>query len=217
MHTLITRPARALGLSAAAVLLVGGLAACGEESDSGTATDATSATGSGTATTDAASSLVVGDPWVRATAGTEDTSMTAAFMTIDNTGDEDVTLVGASSEVAGMVEIHEMLMVDGAMAMQAMDAGLVIEAGRGKVLEPGGYHVMLMDVQTELAPGDEVALTLEFSDGSTEDLTVPVKEFTEEEGHYHEPGTDEDHSHGDEDEMDSDDKHGDEESSDHSH
>lgn len=217
MHTLITRPARALGLSAAAVLLVGGLAACGEESDSGTATDATSATGSGTATTDAASSIVVGDPWVRATAGTEDTSMTAAFMTIDNTGDEDVTLVGASSEVAGMVEIHEMLMVDGAMAMQAMDAGLVIEAGRGKVLEPGGYHVMLMDVQTELAPGDEVALTLEFSDGSTEDLTVPVKEFTEEEGHYHEPGTDEDHSHGDEDEMDSDDKHGDEESSDHSH
>ncbi|WP_300388631.1 copper chaperone PCu(A)C [uncultured Nocardioides sp.] len=217
MHTLITRPARALGLSAAAVLLVGGLAACGEESDSGTATDATSATGSGTATTDAASSVVVGDPWVRATAGTEDTSMTAAFMTIDNTGDEDVTLVGASSEVAGMVEIHEMLMVDGAMAMQAMDAGLVIEAGRGKVLEPGGYHVMLMDVQTELAPGDEVALTLEFSDGSTEDLTVPVKEFTEEEGHYHEPGTDEDHSHGDEDEMDSDDKHGDEESSDHSH
>ncbi len=217
MHTLITRPARALGLSAAAVLLVGGLAACGEESDSGTATDGTSATGSGTATTDAASSLVVGDPWVRATAGTEDTSMTAAFMTIDNTGDEDVTLVGASSEVAGMVEIHEMLMVDGAMAMQAMDAGLVIEAGRGKVLEPGGYHVMLMGVTTELAPGDEVDLALELSDGSTQELTVPVKEFTEEEGHYHEPGTDEDHSHGDEDEMDSDDKHGDEESSDHSH
>ncbi|MEE3128250.1 MAG: copper chaperone PCu(A)C [Actinomycetota bacterium] len=190
MHTLITRPARALGLSAAAVLLVGGLAACGEESGSATSGETTAASA-----TDAASSLVVGDPWVRATAGTEDTSMTAAFMTIDNTGDEDVTLVGASSEVAGMVEIHEMLMVDGAMAMQAMDAGLVIEAGRGKVLEPGGYHVMLMDVQTELAPGDEVALTLEFSDGSTEDLTVPVKEFTEEEGHYHEPGTDEDHSH----------------------
>lgn len=207
MHTLITRPARALGLSAAAVLLVGGLAACGEESGSATSGETTAA-----ATTDAASSLVVGDPWVRATAGTEDTSMTAAFMTIDNTGDEDVTLVGATSEVAGKVEIHEMLMVDGAMAMQAMDAGLVIEAGRGKVLEPGGYHVMLMDVQTELAPGDEVALTLEFSDGSTEELTVPVKEFTEEEGHYHEPGTDEDHSHGDEDEMDSD-----EESSDHSH
>ncbi len=212
MHTLIQRPVRVLSLSAAALLLVGGLAACGEES--GTPGETTAA-----ATTDAASSLVIGDPWVRATAGTEDTSMTAAFMTIDNTGDEDVTLVGASSDVAGMVEIHEMLMVDGAMAMQAMDSGLVIEAGRGKVLEPGGYHVMLMDVQTELAPGDEVALTLEFSDGSTEDLTVPVKEFTEEEGHYHEPGTDEDHTHDDESDtdMDSGDMDSDEESSDHSH
>ena len=212
MHTLIQRPVRVLSLSAAALLLVGGLAACGEES--GTPGETTAA-----ATTDAASSMVVGDPWVRATAGTEDTSMTAAFMTIDNTGDEDVTLVGASSDVAGMVEIHEMLMVDGAMAMQAMDSGLVIEAGRGKVLEPGGYHVMLMDVQTELAPGDEVALTLEFSDGSTEDLTVPVKEFTEEEGHYHEPGTDEDHAHDDESDtdMDSGDMDSDEESSDHSH
>lgn len=212
MHTLIQRPVRVLSLSAAALLLVGGLAACGEEP--GSAGETTAA-----ATTDAASSLVIGDPWVRATAGTEDTSMTAAFMTIDNTGDEDVTLVGASSDVAGMVEIHEMLMVDGAMAMQAMDSGLVIEAGRGKVLEPGGYHVMLMDVQTELAPGDEVALTLEFSDGSTEDLTVPVKEFTEEEGHYHEPGTDEDHAHDDESDtdMDSGDMDSDEGSSDHSH
>lgn len=196
MHTLITRPVRVLALSASALLLTAGLVACGEETDT-TAGDTTAAT------TDAGSSLVVGDPWVRATAGTEDTSMTAAFMTIDNTGDEDVTLVGASSEVAGMVEIHEMLMVDGAMAMQAMDAGLVIEAGRGKVLEPGGYHVMLMGVTTELAPGDEVDLALELSDGSTQELTVPVKEFTEEEGHYHEPGTDED-ADTDEDESSSD-------------
>ncbi|CAM3899710.1 copper chaperone PCu(A)C [Nocardioides marinus] len=206
MHTLITRPARVLALSASALLLTAGLVACGEEADT-TAGDTTAAT------TDAGSSLVVGDPWVRATAGTEDTSMTAAFMTIDNTGDEDVTLVGASSDIAGSVEIHEMLMVDGAMAMRAMESGLVIEAGRGKVLEPGGYHVMLMGMTTELAPGDEVDLTLELSDGSTQELTVPVKEFTEEEGHYHEPGTDEDHSHGDEDSDTDEDEH----SSDHSH
>ncbi len=196
MHTLITRPVRVLGLSTATLLLVGGLAACGEESGSAASDETSAATASNdAASTDAASAMVVGDPWVRATAGTEDTSMTAAFMTIDNTGDEDVALVGASSDVAGMVEIHEMVMVDGAMAMQAVPDGLVIEAGRGKVLEPGGYHVMLMGMKTELAPGDEVTLTLEFSDGSTEELTVPVKEFTEEEGHYHEPGTDEDHSH----------------------
>lgn len=58
---------------------------------------------------------------------------------------------------------------------------------------PGGDHVMLMGLDGELAPGDEVDLVLEFSDGSQRELTVPVKEFTEEEGHYHAPGTDPGH------------------------
>lgn len=199
------RVRRLVPAAALALALGAGLASCGDEEPTGS-TDPTSET------TEQAGSVTIGDPWVRATVGAEDTSMSAAFMTIDNDGEQDVTLVGASTEVAAMVELHEMSMVDGAMAMQAMPDGLVVAAGRGKVLEPGGYHVMLMDLQGELAAGDEVELTLQFSDGSEQALTAPVKEFTEEEGHYHEPGTDEDHSHGDEDEMDSD-----EDSSDHSH
>ncbi|MDP2773991.1 MAG: copper chaperone PCu(A)C [Nocardioides sp.] len=137
--------------------------------------------------------ITIEDPWVRATSGTEDPSMTAAFMVIDNDGSEDITLVDASSPVSDMVQLHEMAMVDGEMAMQEVDGGIVITAGRGKLLEPGGYHVMLMGLDAELAPGDEVELTLEFSDDTREVLTVPVKEFTEEEGHYHAPGT-EDHA-----------------------
>ena len=65
--------------------------------------------------------------------------------------------------------------------------------GFGQALMPGGNHVMLMGLSEELAPGDEVELVLEFSDGSARELTVPVKEFTEEEGHYHE--SDAPHSH----------------------
>jgi periplasmic copper chaperone A len=147
-----------------------------------------------TATDDSAGSdVVVSDAWVRATAGTEDPSMTGAFMALDNEGTEDVSLTGASSPVAGMVELHEMAMVDGSMTMRKVDAGFAIEAGYGQVLMPGGNHVMLMGLTEELAPGDEIELVLEFSDGTSEELTVPVKEFTEEEGHYHE--TDEPHSH----------------------
>lgn len=184
------RRVRRLVPAAALALALGtGLASCGDEEPTGS-TDPTSET------TEQAGSVTIGDPWVRATVGAEDTSMSAAFMTIDNDGEQDVTLVGASTEVAAMVELHEMSMVDGAMAMQAMPDGLVVAAGRGKVLEPGGYHVMLMDLQGELAAGDEVELTLQFSDGSEQTLTAPVKEFTEEEGHYHEPGTAE-HDHGD--------------------
>lgn len=186
------RVRRLVPAAALALALGAGLPSCGDEEP----TDSTGSTGStASETTEQAGSVTVGDPWVRATVGAEDTSMSAAFMTIDNDGEQDVTLVGASTEVAAMVELHEMSMVDGAMAMQVMPDGLVVAAGRGKVLEPGGYHVMLMDLQGELAAGDEVELTLEFSDGSEQALTAPVKEFTEEEGHYHEPGTGEhDHS-----------------------
>ncbi len=165
----------AAGLGAALLMTV---AACGTT----TAQDDTAAAADPGA-------VVVSDAWVRATAGTDDPSMTGAFMALDNEGEEDVTLTGASSPVAGMVELHEMAMVDGAMVMRKIDGGIDIAAGYGQVLMPGGNHVMLMGLTDELEPGDEVDLVLEFSDGTTQDLTVPVKEFTEEEGHYHEPGT----------------------------
>lgn len=138
-------------------------------------------------------SVEVSDAWVRATVGTEDPSMTGAFMALDNEGDADVSLTGASSSVAGMVELHEMTMVDGAMTMTRIEGGIEIPAGYGQLLMPGGSHVMLMGLAEDLAPGDEVDLVLEFSDGTSEALTVPVKEFTEEEGHYHESDTPHDH------------------------
>lgn len=182
----IPRPGRArlAGATAlGAVLLVAGTA-CG----TGTADEAAPVA----AAADGAP-VAVSDAWVRATAGTDDPSMTGAFMALDNEGDEDLTLTGASSPVAKMTEIHEMAMVDGSMVMRKIEGGLEIEAGFGQVLMPGGNHVMLMGLTEELAPGDEVELTLEFSDGSTEELTVPVKEFTEEEGHYHESDAPHDH------------------------
>lgn len=210
MHALSTtrnprRPLlRTLGLGTTTLVLAASLVACGEDaaetSATSTGTTTTSPTTSATAgaghDSPAASGsvIVVGDPWVRATTGSEDPSMTGAFMTLDNPGTEPVTLVSASSSVAGHTELHEMTMVDGTMAMQAVDGGIVLEAGRGKVLEPGGFHVMLMGLRDTLAPGDEVDLSLAFSDGSTHELVVPVKAFTEEEGHYHAPGTG-DHDH----------------------
>jgi copper(I)-binding protein len=183
MHALRT-PARSL-LAAVGLTAVLALSACGSDD----------ADASGTPTTDHAASVTVTDPWIRATEGSEDTSMTAAFMLLENEADAEATLVGAATEVAGRTEVHEMIEKDGEMLMQAIEGGLVLAPGRGQVLQPGGTHIMLMDVSTELKAGDEVALTLEFDDGSTQELTVPVKPFTEETGHYHAPGTDEDHEH----------------------
>jgi len=174
---------------ALALLLGTGLVACGEDS-------ADSAESGGSA--EAADSLVVTDPWVRATIGSEDATMTAAFMTLDNDGDEAVTLTGASAEFAGRAELHEMAAVDGEMGMRKIDE-LILEPGRGQLLQPGGHHVMLMELDGELAAGDEVELVLELSDGSEVTVTAPVKEFTEEAGHYHDHDS---HDHGDDDHAD---------------
>lgn len=136
---------------------------------------------------EATSTLIVEDPWVRATTGAKDASMTAAFMTIVNPGDFDVNLIGADYAGAGMVQVHEMVMKDGAMAMQEAKDGAPVPAGSHLHLAPGGYHVMLMILKDELAVGDEVNLTLHFSDESSLQVTALVKEFVEEEDHYHSP------------------------------
>ena len=189
--------ARVCATLAAVVLVAGSVAGCGDATGSSSGSSPETPTeSSASAESTASAGIEVHDVWVRATRGTEDPSMSAAFMVIDNDTDADVSLVSASSPAAGMAELHKMVAADdGSMMMQEADGGIAITAGRGKVLEPGGLHVMLMNVTDELAPGDEVELTLGFSDGSTQTLTAPVKAFTEEEDHYHSPGTDEDHDH----------------------
>ena len=129
--------------------------------------------------------VLVEDAWVRATVGAKDTTMTAAFMSLTNPGKSDISLTSATSPVAGLVQIHEMAMKDGKMVMQEKAGGIKVPAESHAHLAPSDDHVMLMGLKQPLEPGDEVPVTLKFSDGSSHDLTVPVKAFTEEEEHYH--------------------------------
>ena len=99
--------------------------------------------------------------------------MTGSFMTIKNSGSEDVTLVGGSSPDAARIEIHEV--IDGKML--PMSAGLVIPANNEVKLRMGGYHVMLMDLNEEIKAGDEVSVTLEFSNGESLNYTAAVKDI----------------------------------------
>lgn len=139
------------------------LVACGDASDSGTTPDGTQA-----------DHVTASDVWVKAT----DDDMTAAFGVIANDGTTDATLAGATTEAAGSVEVHEVVMKDGAMVMQPKEGGLVVPAGGSATLEPGGDHLMLMDLTAPIRPGDQVTLTLSFSDGSSLDVTATAKAFT---------------------------------------
>jgi len=62
---------------------------------------------------------------------------TGAFMTL--TAKDGAQLVGASSPVAGVAQVHEMKMEGGVMKMAAVQGGLELPAGKAVQLKPGGY------------------------------------------------------------------------------
>jgi len=101
-------------------------------------------------------------------------AVSAAYMTIENQGNAADRLVSASTDAAGVVEIHTSEMDDqGVMRMRPVPDGLEIPANSSLTLEPGGYHLMLMDLQRDLNAGDTITLTLNFESGKQ--LTVDAE------------------------------------------
>lgn len=131
-----------------------------------------------------ADAVVVEEPWVKAgIAG----GMTAAFANVENTSKQEVTIVAATSSATDRVELHEMAMTDtGEMKMRELEGGFVIAAREDLELEPGGYHIMLMDLPADVAAGSEVTITLEFADGSTKEFTALVKNYSAANEEYEE-------------------------------
>lgn len=94
------------------------------------------------------------------------------YMTIENTGDDDDTLLGGSTDRAQTVEVHEMRVQDDIGIMVAHDGPLVIPAGASVALEPAGLHIMLIDLNDDIRLGDTFDLTLEFEQAG--EVTIPV-------------------------------------------
>ncbi|NYE19368.1 copper chaperone PCu(A)C [Microbacterium immunditiarum] len=123
----------------------------------------------------AGEAVTVVDAWAKAA----ESGMSAAFGHVTNSSDHDVTIVSATSEASSMIELHETVESDtGEMMMREIDGGFVIPAGETLVLEPGGNHLMLMDLTAPLVAGDEITFVLTFDDESTGEFTAPVKDFS---------------------------------------
>ena len=63
----------------------------------------------------------------------------------------------------------------GMMKMQPVDS-VPVPAGETVELKPGGFHVMLLDVQKELVPGDTIEVTLRFELAGEVTVTAEVRE-----------------------------------------
>lgn len=83
-------------------------------------------------------------------------------------------LLAEHAEDMGDMDMGEMDM--GAMVMQELTDGLELTAGETVTFEPGGYHVMLLDIAEPLEVGDEIEVTLEFAEADSYTTTVKVAE-----------------------------------------
>jgi copper(I)-binding protein len=135
-----------------------------------------------------AQNISVHNAWARATV--QGQKATGAFMTL--TSKTETRLVGVSTSVAGVAEVHEMKMDNNVMQMRALSDGLPLPAGKAVALQPGGFHVMLMDLKLPLQKDTTIPLTLRFKDAkgveSNVEIKVPVSQVA--------PGGGKEHQHG---------------------
>lgn len=159
MHPNVRTSWRAAWRASALAVVAAVLAACGSSS--------------GTSSSSSAGAITAKDPWVK----TAPSGMTAAFVTLDNGSDTADVLVSASTPAAGMVQLHEMVMKDGAMVMQEKKDGIAVPAHGTAVLEPGGNHIMLMELSAPIKVGEKVAITLTFASGTTLQIEAAARDF----------------------------------------
>lgn len=118
----------------------------------------------------AAEPPAISEAWIRATPPGARTA--AAYLTMTSIGTAD-RLVGATTPAAAAVEIHTHVTEGGLQRMTRL-TDLTLPAGVAVRLEPGGLHLMLIDVARPLEPGTNVPLSLRFATAGAVELEIPV-------------------------------------------
>ncbi|MEO0878688.1 MAG: copper chaperone PCu(A)C [Pseudomonadota bacterium] len=125
-----------------------------------------------TASVNAVTTYAVG-PWARSAA--EGQRVTAAYLTLCNSGTAPIVLTGAASPIAVAAEIHQTTTDADGVARMTLAPPLTIAPGDGLRLSPGGPHVMLIGLAAPLAPGAVAPFTLSFEDGTTLAVEAPAR------------------------------------------
>jgi copper(I)-binding protein len=123
----------------------------------------------------AADQVTVEDAYVRAVPPVSPTS--AAFMKLTNTGDAAHQVKSAESDISELVELHTHTMGENGMHMMRKIEQIDLPAGETTELKPGGLHVMFINLKSPVTPDSEVEVKLNFEDGSSKQLTLPVKKM----------------------------------------
>ena len=153
---------RLAGLAAAALLATAALTACAPA---------------------APASPTITDPWVKAMPEVMlDMVMSALFGVVSNPTDETIYLTGGTVSDASLTETkldaHEVVKgEDGKMKMQEVKDGIPVPAHGSVTLKPGSYHIMFWNLKKPIAVGENIDVTLNFSNGSTLKVTAVSRDI----------------------------------------
>lgn len=124
-----------------------------------------------------ASDVVLTKFWGKAPIGSM--TMAAAYGTIQNLSDEEISIVAVSSEMVDTVEIHTHKQDEaGVMRMRPMEK-LIIPARSEIVLKPGADHFMLYGVHSEWIAGATGHFKLMTETGTTLSTDVMIVKATD--------------------------------------
>ena len=128
--------------------------------------------------------LKIKDPYARATVPAQ--KVGGAFVKIENAGAAD-KLIGASSTASKEMQLHIMNMDGHVMRMREVTA--IDLPAKGVVeLQPGGLHLMFIDLKAPLKSGDVVPVKLKFEKAGEVDVAFQVKDMRSvhgQSGHDH--------------------------------
>lgn len=130
-----------------------------------------------------AGDLEIEHPWSRETP--TGARVAGGYFTVKNTGSTPDRLVSITSDISAKAELHQMTVSDGVMTMRQVVGGLEIPAGGAVELEPGGYHLMFIDLKSQPKKGESFAATLTFEKAGSVSVDFVVDGMGETSGADH--------------------------------
>ena len=122
---------------------------------------------------DAATGIEVSNAWMRP--AMKDGNGAVYFLLRNHSAGRD-ELTGVSSDTAQAVEMHKSSMEGDVMQMQQITS-IPIPGKASIEFTPGGLHIMLISLNEDLQVGDEIQVTLHFTEHEDIPVTVPVQEM----------------------------------------
>jgi copper(I)-binding protein len=117
--------------------------------------------------------LVISGAWSRQSPMAADVS--AGFLRIENTGQQDDRLLKAETRISAMTQLHDMKMEGDVMKMVEIPGGIPVPAGGTVELKPKSLHLMFMGLAKPPVEGEHFTATLTFEKAGSVEVTFDVK------------------------------------------